>query len=260
MKIWPALIVVGVAGFVLGVTLILLNQHHTIGLGGIGLGVVLIAIGSGLLLQERGAKTKQDRNWGPSNPKLTLRAPGVRALAAIGIIVLVGASAFYASIYLVSVQGPSQTFTGPRSTLTGSQSSQTSTSGTTSTTSSTSGSRTSAIIALKMTLYAGTPTNGTSRGTASLYMVLQNTGDSTTITSIVILRPPNVRQPPIYQCRGPSSCALISVPYVNARSTSAFNTTSTGFYIGSTLLPQTLYGYEVYFANGATLFGTLNAT
>lgn len=244
----------------LGGTLILLNQHRTIGLGGIGLGVVLVAIGSGLLFQEQRAKPSPNRNWGPSNRKWTLRTPAIRALAAVGIIILVGASAFYASLYLVSFQGPTQTFTVPRSTFTSSQTSQTSTSGTISTTSSTTSLRTNVISALSATLYAGTPTNATARGTASLYIVLQNTGDATSITSINMYRPPNIRQPPIYQCQGPNSCTLISAPPVSGRSTSSFNTPTSGFYIGATLLPQTMYGYQIFFANGASLFGTLNAT
>lgn len=123
MRLWGASLILGVLALLLGGALFLLKLHRTIGLGGIGLGAVLVAIGLGLLYKERGARVKASRNLAPAQ-KTALSVPAIRTLMAVGIIILVGVGAFYATTYLVSVQGGTQSSSVPGITFTLSQNSQ----------------------------------------------------------------------------------------------------------------------------------------
>lgn len=191
MKIWGASLLAGVLALLLGGALFLLKLHRTIGLGGIGLGAVLVAIGFGLLYQERGERVGASRNSSPSAQKTTLRAPTIRALAAVGIIILVGAGAFYATSYLVSIQGGSQTSTGPGTPPTPSQTSSTSqTSQTSQSSTSTSGPpvtrTTSTCLAAPNGLCSSSTSTISTTATTSTYSQSASSSFSSTTTTSTV--------------------------------------------------------------------------
>ncbi len=190
---------------------------------------------------------------------------GLGRLGLVGIVVVI-AIAGAASIFLVFSQGPTQSAS---SSATVGNPETTSSSGplTSSTVASTSASQpaessssSKAVSVVALKLVAGSATNASTRGTAYLSVALNNSGPPTTIVSINILRPPNVARPPIYQCSSTSSCSLISEPEVDGHAVTNFTTTATEFFVGVALLPNTLYGYEISFASGYPVLGTVNAT
>jgi len=183
-------------------------------------------------------------------------AIGKFAMAAIVVTTL--AVAVTSSVVLFSYQTKT-----PSSSISSSQGSSNSVS-TSSTTlvSKTSRSSTSSlqitVVAIK--LLAGTATNATAQGTASIEVVLHNPGQATSISSINVLRPPNVKAPMVYQCSSTTTCSLISSPTVDGGSNTGFTSPTTKFFLGVTLSPSLMYGYYINFANGLVALGTINAT
>lgn len=91
-------------------------------------------------------------------------------------------------------------------------------------------------------------------------VVLHNPGPATTISSINVLRPPNLKQPSVYQCSSTIACSLISSPTVAGNSDTDFTSPTTEFFLNATLSPNLMYGYYINFANGLVAIGTVNAT
>ena len=118
----------------------------------------------------------------------------------------------------------------------------------------------SMITVVTAKLVAGSATNATSQGTASMQVVLSNSGPETTITSISIVRVPAVVRPQIFQCSSPESCSPISSPIVGGSTDTNFTSPTRAFFLGATVTANVPYGYVIDFASGASVRGTLNAT
>jgi hypothetical protein len=116
------------------------------------------------------------------------------------------------------------------------------------------------ITVVTLRLLAGTATGATAQGTASLQVVLHNPGAATTISSIDIVRPPNLAQPRVYQCSSATACSLIASPTVIGYSNTNFTSPTAEFSVGAALSPNLMYGYYLNFGNGLVVFGTVNAT
>ena len=103
--LWLVVIALGIIAIVSGAALYVSHLHRTIGLGGIGIGVVLAIIGLvGGLLGRRPAKIKEIGEEmkpvaAPRAPKGSYR----KALIAVLVVVLIGAGTFYGVNYISSV-------------------------------------------------------------------------------------------------------------------------------------------------------------
>ena len=79
----------------------ILRLHHTIGLGGIGVGGVLIIIGlGGGLLRGRGVRAEDKKTMTQTRQQ----GGGRKAIVAILVIIVIGVGTFYGTSYLSSVQ------------------------------------------------------------------------------------------------------------------------------------------------------------
>lgn len=118
----------------------------------------------------------------------------------------------------------------------------------------------SEITVVTARLIAGSATNATFQGTASIQVVLSNGGPETAITSISIVRVPAVVRPQIFQCSSSASCSPISSPVVGGNTDTNFTSATRAFFVGAAVSAGVPYGYVIYFANGASIGGTLDAT
>jgi hypothetical protein len=261
MKSWVVLLAVGIIAMATGGAMVGLGWHHTVGLGGLWLGVVLVL--GGLVLGRNDIKAGDFGIAVPSGQRSGLR----KALLALVVVVVIGIVAFYGAAYLASNQPGGSTLTSSTnsqsslsSSVIGSQtSSQSIASSSTTTTTSTTTSSSGPITLATVSLSAGTATNASSQGTAALYLVLQNSGPATTISSVEVsslILPTSVT----YQCSSSTSCSPISSPVVSANSNADFTSSTTGFYIGAHLVGNLRYLYQITFADGEVLSGSVTTS
>jgi len=101
MKPWPVLLALGVIALATGAVMVLLQYHHTVGLGAVGLGVLLLAAGAGLAyLDRKTVKVTDQKAAVPTKLQGSLR----KALIAVLVVVVIGVGTFYGASYLGSVQ------------------------------------------------------------------------------------------------------------------------------------------------------------
>src|ERR1700689_4960312 len=97
MKSWSILLALGVIALAVGAGMILLQYHHTVGLGAVGLGVLLLAAGGGLAYLDRKAPKVQDQKiTTPAKRKGGLR----KVIIAVVVVIAIGVATFYGTSYL----------------------------------------------------------------------------------------------------------------------------------------------------------------
>lgn len=109
-----------------------------------------------------------------------------------------------------------------------------------------------------VSLYAGTPSNATSQGTAALYLVLHDPGPATRIVSLT-LRAAGESLAPIFQCSSLTSCSAPSSLVVNGYGDTGFSNSTSAFFIGSQVNENSTYTYAIVLANGQTISGSVVA-
>ena len=237
------------------------QNHHTLGLGGGVVGAILIVTG-GLLrvLGDEHAILERRKPYAYSSGVYGgNRNPGIRrAGIATLVVVLVGVGTFYGAAYLASqTTNTPNTSTSSRSGGITSESS-----GTRSTTTSFGGSTSSSSFAAtvklaSIQLYSGTASNSTIRGTARLYMVLNDTGSSTNLIEVALTgRGIETR---IYTCSGPSVCSTFSGSVLKGNSASYFNSNSSAFYISVKISSGQSFACYIYLSNGQKFVQSLVA-
>jgi hypothetical protein len=104
MKLGALIIGFGVVAVVVGATMALAQWHRTLGLGGIGLGVLLVVGGAYVFSRTAGIGRREAA--APQPPK-----PGIirRALIAVLVVIVVGAGTFFGAIYFAGSQSGSTT-------------------------------------------------------------------------------------------------------------------------------------------------------
>lgn len=108
MRVWTAIVALGAVAIAAGGAFLALGVHHTLGLGGLGLGGLLVAAGlGGTLLGRRGSGPQEKKTASVPAQKGAYR----KALVAVLVIVVIGVGTFYAVTYVSSVApaGPSTT-------------------------------------------------------------------------------------------------------------------------------------------------------
>jgi hypothetical protein len=101
MKSWSILLALGVIALATGAAMVLLQYHHTVGLGALGLGALLLAAGAGMAYLDRKTVKVQDQKIAvPAKRQGGLR----KALIAVVVIVAIGVATFYGTSYLGSIQ------------------------------------------------------------------------------------------------------------------------------------------------------------
>jgi hypothetical protein len=114
MKPWPVLLALGVIALATGAVMVLLQYHHTVGLGAVGLGVLLLAAGAGMAyLDRKTVKVTDQKVAVPTKRQGSLR----KALIAVLVVVVIGVGTFYGASYLGSVQ-PGNSFSSITNILT----------------------------------------------------------------------------------------------------------------------------------------------
>jgi hypothetical protein len=100
MKGWFILLVLGVVALLAGGAMVVLGYHHTIGLGVVGLGSVLVIAGLAISTRRRTSKVQD------AKAPLSIQQKGERRkiLLAVGVVLIVGVGSFYGAYYLISAQ------------------------------------------------------------------------------------------------------------------------------------------------------------
>jgi uncharacterized Zn-binding protein involved in type VI secretion len=102
MRAWTAIFALGVIALVTAAALLALGLHHTIAIGGLGLGAVLAVIGAGGGLLRRKGRSIGDKGT------IALKGPWAvyrKAIIAVLVVVLIGVGTFYGTSYLAGIQG-----------------------------------------------------------------------------------------------------------------------------------------------------------
>lgn len=113
------------------------------------------------------------------------------------------------------------------------------------------------------TLYAGSASSSSFRGTANFSLSL-NSDVSTNLTSLTLTLPgANNRSTPsnatVFQCTSNTQCAGISSLQILAGSITNFTSSATVFRFPSAILPGKAYIYEISFANAQSISGSVVA-
>lgn len=112
MRAWMLIIGLGCVALLSGGVL-LFQQHHTLSLGGLGLGIMLIMVGAALGFRERkggGTKTAREPTTRPGGG--LLRRGLLRTLVAVLVVIAVGVGTFYGTTAFVPHQTPGSPTTG----------------------------------------------------------------------------------------------------------------------------------------------------
>ena len=110
-----------------------------------------------------------------------------------------------------------------------------------------------------MRLYSGSASSSTSQGTANVYLIVRNSGQPTAINSIIIKGGGLSGPIPVFVCPSTVNCAMLVSEQVNAHSATTFTDDRTSFYVGSAIVSGTTYDFEIGFANGQTISGSIQA-
>ncbi|MGA2665193.1 MAG: hypothetical protein ABSF83_09635 [Nitrososphaerales archaeon] len=101
MRAWAPILALGILAVAAGGALVLLHTHHTVGLGGIGVGALLVLVGVGAKLL--------GRKNGPVQGSKVTRPPVQRgayrkAAIAVIVVVVIGVGTYYGTSYLAGTQ------------------------------------------------------------------------------------------------------------------------------------------------------------
>jgi len=110
------------------------------------------------------------------------------------------------------------------------------------------------------TLFSGTPTNASDRGTSAFAITLNNPGAISSISLITITGYNLTSQVVVYRCFDGTDCEPISSSNVPLPSgLTHFDTNSSAFYLSASLTEGQVYNYVINFANGQSVSGSLIA-
>jgi hypothetical protein len=109
-----------------------------------------------------------------------------------------------------------------------------------------------------VTLYAGTASNTSSRGTAHLVVEFNNPASSTKLSSYSFWSPGN-SSITFYQCSTSVSCVAISKLTLSGNSVTKFDNATNELYLSSDIISNETCNYVFNFANGQSVSGTVAA-
>jgi hypothetical protein len=108
-------------------------------------------------------------------------------------------------------------------------------------------------------LYSGVASSSTSQGTAYLYLILVDDGPATEVHSITLSGGDLAKTPTVYICSSASSCSPFNSAEVDSWSATAYTSPTTAFYLGASLTHGESCNFEIAFANGQVIVGTIQA-